>query len=373
MKNGSAARKQLTVVIPSFEGHLHRWVPLMQSLLASLPNGDHHNPPFCGFRLTVYRTIVSSSAERVRFGNAFESIARERARSRDYELELRRFRILTIASVLRRADDRTLRAQADGLTAESVNRHWYQGLKKLYGCVLLSPPAGVCFMLDSESSLIRNSVCHAATAYRRQNVVLTSPFPHPVHKNHDSVIALSRKLLGGVRGEAFGEVFMMEGYHWVLDAALVSDFLRIGLQGESLVSIARRGEWASVRYGPFVEEALYHFAYPRRAAYGLRYVDAYAEVERAIGADAWSVLLASARNQSGVAVIELLSKHVSAVTRAQAQRLGAYFMERGVLMGRCSNNAMSKVLAASFDMCLSSIQFVDWPGSPPDRMTDRDP
>jgi hypothetical protein len=307
--------------------------------------------------------VVSSSAEKAQFTEAFESIARQRAKSRGCTSELRRFRILTLASLLRKADDKALRAQADGLTAEALpNRHWYQAIKKLYGCVLLSPPTGVCFFLDSESSLIRNSVCHAATAYREQKVVLTSPLPHPVHRRHDGVLALSRRLLGGVRGEAFGESFMMEGYHWVLDATLVNDFLRIGLRGQSLVSMARRSEWAAVSEGPFLEEALYHFAYPRRAGYGLRYVNVYAEIEGIVGADAWSVLLSSAQDQDGLAVVEQLGRHVSRMTIEQAQRLSAYFAEQGVLMGRCANNEMSKVLSSSFDMCLSSAQFIDKTG-----------
>ena len=79
-----------------------------------------------------------------------------------------RLHVRTFGHALRRALSRPLEAprEHDLINLSVTNKHWLQSLKKIYGCLAFGAPrAGVCFLVDSDSLVLRNGLCHAASAY----------------------------------------------------------------------------------------------------------------------------------------------------------------------------------------------------------------
>merc|ERR1712039_153335 len=97
------------------------------------------------------------------------------------------------------------------------NKWWLQAIKKFYGC--LAYGTDICYAMDSEGKVLRNTICHAASVYLKQKLkpVFTVPYPYPygLATGHDKPVEISRSLLGGVRGEEFGEFYAMTSYHWI--------------------------------------------------------------------------------------------------------------------------------------------------------------
>ena len=165
----------------------------------------------------------------------------------------------------------------------NISAHWLEGLKKVYGCVAFGAPSGVCFMMDAESFVIRNSLCHAAATYLRSanRSVLVEPHPYTIPGaalNRGRAVETSRRILGGVRGDAFGEYYTMNNYHWLWPVDHVRGFAVNALRGLDVLQddFLRRDV-------PMLEDTFYHYVYPRRHELGYKYVSINERMKQVLG------------------------------------------------------------------------------------------
>jgi len=287
----------------------------------------------------------------------------------------RRFEIFTLAAVLDGVNQSMPRPQLARLRY-AVNKGWYQVIKKVYGCLAFDS-RGTCFLVDSEGLVLRCSMCHAASEYLAKRTVWYSPYPHPVHTDHNRIVEMSRRILGGPAGESFGEGFMMESYHWIWEVELLRDFLAVGLRGESLVALGyqhveetaadagayeqKKKRDPSYEPGhPFLEETFYHHLYPRRHSLGYRFVNVYQQVERVVGPTGWALMLNSSLHlpNPGKALVEIICTHLPSAgpdAEGWAERLAAFYRHSGMLMGRCrTQSEPCRLLSTAWDVCVSS-------------------
>lgn len=149
---------RLTVVVPSYAGHLREWLRFMRSIVKSLPE----EPSGCAYSCVTYLTVVSSVEEQREFAAALARIGAGEAwgihrraavpagcvapAPRGAALPLlARFRVRTLHEVLLEAG---VAPPANGTLAhfDGAWFFWLQGAKKLYGC--LSAREGTCFVTD---------------------------------------------------------------------------------------------------------------------------------------------------------------------------------------------------------------------------------
>ena len=125
-------------------------------------------------------------------------------------------------------------APGTSTTREEIlrNKFWLQSIKKLHGCLAYTPIDGVCFAVDSDSFLLRHSLCHAAEAYmlHDQKTVLMATHRFASDCGQREFVEASRTVLGRPRGEQFGEGYMMSVYHWLWEANDLHAFVRDGLR-----------------------------------------------------------------------------------------------------------------------------------------------
>ena len=133
-------------------------------------------------------------------------------------------------------------------------------------------------MLDSESLVLRNSLCHAAEVYVRGPSMSVLTMPHPFIIPGTALVSsrqveLSRRIMQwgasgrAMRGAAFGEFYLMNSYHWLWPVDHVRTFATEVLQGlEALQDEFLR------QSAPFLEDTYYHFVYPNRSALGYNFV-----------------------------------------------------------------------------------------------------
>lgn len=348
------------MVTPSFAGHLAEWSYLVESILVSLPEPGSS----CGFTSVSHHTVLTDEPERGLFAARLTELLEADAKGRSRSMRGVAFRLHSLGEVLRAAAGPSLaRAVANGTGIASwsaqglfPNKHWLQSAKKLFGCLAAAglPQSGpgpeargdACFLLDSEGEVLRNGICHAATAYMRNRTVFVSPYPDPKHIWHDPWIELSRRLLAPENyGEPFGEFFAMESYHWFFEPMLVEGFL------ERLDLLALTGSAGFQGTAPFLEETFYHWLYPRREAYSYTFVDVYALVRGLVGALTWRLLQLAV---PGSATVEDLHEAIGLATEEEARSLGRAFREHGVLLVKCGPNPRLPVLLEYLDLCVSS-------------------
>ena len=92
------------------------------------------------------------------------------------------------------------------------------------------------------------------------------------------IVEFSRRILGGVRGERFGEYYMMNSYHWLWPFTHVAEFATDVLMGLNVLQndYLRSG-------GPFLEDTFYHYIFPRRKQLGYNFVSLLPRMEQILG------------------------------------------------------------------------------------------
>jgi hypothetical protein len=218
---------------------------------------------------------------------------------------------------------------------------------------------GICFGLDSESEVVRRGLCAVTRDYMLQRTVFYSPLPDDVVQNralahwmHDDIRTISRSILGGARGEDFGEFYAMEVYHWWFKWHEVRDFLnKVPLLALALnPPVVMQPQHRRRHARPFLEETFYHFAYPRRVEYGMNFVDVYRAARAVIGARAFETMR---RNPVGDAVMERICQHLDDLDDSNVTALAKMFRAHGVGVSRC-NDAPKFALFARHAVCTST-------------------
>ena len=161
----------LTLVTPSYAHHFNQWTTFFASILRS-------NQIACGeFSVAEHYTIVSNDLESRQFTERLHLLTgtliakpRMRMHIRTFSdtLSLARTRLPELEARAPTTKGNSTPISASDLVyrlvSQKINPHWLEGLKKVYGCLAFGAPNGVCFLIDSESLVLRNSLCHAAGA-----------------------------------------------------------------------------------------------------------------------------------------------------------------------------------------------------------------
>lgn len=357
----------LYVVTPAHLQDIEQWSSYLATVLTAEENDDGK---VCSFGRTVMTTIVSDEHERQAFKKRLALVQSSCSTnvSRIDEVHIR-----TLAEVLR--STKAVVEHDMGFVTPS-NVLVYQGTKKFYGCLDAASISGVqahrgdtCFMVDSDSRLLRNSFCHIASEYQKHKTVFFSPYPDANHIKHDDCIEYSRKVLGqslvaGGSGDIFGEFYAMESYHWMFEVELVQAYLQTLPLAVLAVNLTRTPEAVALEnltrppsLDPqraqciYPEEVMYHFLYPRRQAWGYHYVDAYDMLKNIVGEHNFHTMVRSANPRQ--AIMESVTDRVYRLTPDNAQAIGEALRDHGVLQIRCSRIDEKNVQAVleSMDMC----------------------
>ena len=390
---------RLSVIIPCYSGHRKvEW----RRLLASIFRNRHGTP--CDFDLIRVHTIVSTVAEKHGFLETLNSTAWYRT-NQDHS---RMFSIHSLKETLELAQrhglpweltdanveqwfrvthnfgtrDRHWPAYKQGNISTSMsmgtNKHWLQSTKKLYGCAAFGGfgRRDQCMMLDADSYVKgsfpprSSGLCATATAYMRHGRrVLVRPqrsFQEGGgYGKYTYVVELSRDLLSAalpakgsapLRGEAFGEFYALEVYHWIWSPKDVRDFLDDAMGGAmAKLALSHPSKYSGWFFsgGPFIEETMYHFLYPRRGEAGYRF-SSISDVlrERVSEATHRSIIKrAGAFGSLGESLVTIFTEMVTNETEIKAlQQLPE---ELGVSMCRCGGSPGREVFLKYISICTS--------------------
>mmetsp|Transcript_101235 Transcript_101235/g.315505 ORF Transcript_101235/g.315505 Transcript_101235/m.315505 type:complete len:379 (+) Transcript_101235:69-1205(+) len=345
-------RSRLAVVTPSFITHIGQWAGFLQTIARS-----HEDD--CSFSDVVYFTVVSSDEEKAAFEkrlpiNQGNSLTRNHFQSGETP---RRFQIMTLDEVLisvraseyLRAKVRVLESKMER-APEPNDKNILQSFKKMFGCLAahglhvddpIAARGDICFAADSESRLLRNSICHLTTEYLKKKTVLTAPL-NESSSLHIKVQEESRRLLGNKRGADFGEFYACESYHWFWEVPLVQEFI----QETALVSTVPQGHI-------FIEETYNHFLFPRRDVWGYNFVDLHGMMKEIVGPDKFEQML---HMRPFMAPEETICAHLGALSDDEVHRLGRAFQDLGVRLMRCDfvqSPDKCQILQTYKDICIS--------------------
>lgn len=348
--------RTLVVITPSFRGHLQYWRLFVESIVHSPKAGGCNT-----FGIVSHHTIVTDDREQRVFTAALDKI-----------IPVPRWlQVSTLHDAIRRSADASLGAPAFQQWLGRVrNKFWLQSIKKLHGCLAYTPIDGVCFAVDSDSFLLRHSLCHAAEAYmlHDQKTVLMSTHRFAPDCGQREFVEASRAVLGRPRGEQFGEGYMMSVYHWLWDVADLRTFVRDGLRERTaLLQLAESDNTSELHFS--VEEAFYHFVYPRAAEMGYRFVPIESALRDVVGVSLWDRMRRDANPLVRCDSLEEWFMFLSApgssaeVDEPTAQRMGQWLVDNGILMARCPCQETQpppksnySVVMARLDLCTSSGQ-----------------
>lgn len=365
--NSKRHQPTLFVVTPAYAQDIEQWSTYLASILTARENIDGGE---CSFGKTMVVTIVSDEHERAVFE---KRLAKIQSSCGTNASSVDGIFIRSLQEVLRstKAVD-----EDDMRFVTPSNLFLYQGTKKFYGCLDaasisgLRPKAGdACFMVDSDSRLLRNSFCHMASEYRKLKTVFFSPYPDANHIKHNDCIEYSRKVLGqnlatGDRDNTFGEFYAMESYHWVFDVQHVQAYLQAVPIAVLAVNLTKTPDMLTLDNSSrppsldprrkqciYPEEMMYHFLYPRRQAWGYSYVDVYDMLQKLVGASGFNTMVQSSNPKQ--AIMEGLTDRLFRLTREDAVAIGKALRNKGVLQVRCSRIGDENVqaLMESMDMC----------------------
>lgn len=324
-------------------------------------------------------TIVSDETERAAFKERLSVI---QASCSTGSLLIDGMYIKTLEEVLR-----STKAVAEADIKELLvpdNKFIYQAMKKFYGCLDAATingsrrhPDDVCFLVDSDSRMLRNSFCHLASKYRKNKTVFVSPlgpysnntYPSEAVESGLKVLGLSprlteavgtgRKVLGlnprPSKGDSeFGEFYAMESFHWLFEVELVQQFVIEVPLASRLIAYHKNPEAFNVDYSSadiLPEELIYHFLYPKRRSWGYRYVDVYDMLKSLVG----PLTFDDMTDVYSVPIVEHLFERVSLLTRDQALAIGKAFRHHGVATIRCSyiEQQNAQTIMHFMDMCSS--------------------
>lgn len=354
--------RHLTVITPSFRGHWFQWDKLTESILKSLPEHDGS----CGFECVSYQTVVSTELEKEQFIKRLDKMGKDKEWSvnRTSAMAARcptspgsggrirdLFRINTLNEILEMSDTRVPENVSD------VKKEWLQAIKKMYACK--ASPDGVCFLLDSEGEVVRNSICHAASAYMQKKTVAMSPYPGRAfgHTEHKMQMDLSREMVR--LGDNFGNFYAMENYHWFMEKRIVVEYLKRA----PLLEFAIQGPHMHLK--AFTEEAYYHFVHAGN--YGYHFVDVYDEMRKALTPSNWMKLInVNRRPRNGKGIFEVNDDFLACIdmTDDELANVTRIYRDNGLLLARC-HYPHSRAFAAvhqELDICISSMQSPDLVG-----------
>ena len=275
LPSGTSFHPTLHAITPSYGGDLDKWRGLVTSLAAH----PMDRPSDCDYASTLHHTIVSTLEEKQRFTATLEAAVPDASRRAH-------FSVVTLHSVLAAAG-KSVAQDEEGTAARyaTTSKYVLQSTKKAYGCVAVAEPRDTCFLLDSGSQLLPHAadgLCGVATAYFRAGAhVLVAPyapaknatadidlvFPglsrpavhvaagSPVLPSQGEWLGVNRMLASGScplpaasladggrhfrpallsegappsAGDALGQFYAMESYHWLWPAADAAAFLDAG-------------------------------------------------------------------------------------------------------------------------------------------------
>jgi len=318
---------------------LQEWEQQMDLIRASLSRASD-----CSFTAVDYWTIVSTAKEKAMFESSL-------TRLNIPSMYLISFHIATLQEAL---------VATAGIQNEVpfTNKNWHQSLKKTYGCLFASglrvkdhchPPNGdMCFALDSESRLLRNTYCEVASMYVLNRTVFVNNDMSPTHQ---AVVDASRELLSGAgaQDDAFGNFYAMEIYHWFWDTTLVQGFL----QTVSLVNLIKESKFA--RLSPYIEETIWHYAYIHRDVWSYNFVDLKKTLVTVVGADKYQAMKLTWPPGE---IMETPMAHLQLISIEDANRIGSMLSWYGIRLLRCDCRAgddarQADALQAHIDLCVS--------------------
>ena len=375
------ATTQLTVIIPCYEYHRKN----LARLLASIFHYRRGTP--CDFDVVGVHTIVSSVAEKAQFLSLINSTRWYHAgndshfsvsvhslketllvagrhglpwKLSDQNIETW-FRVKHTFGTRNRHWPMYKAGNISTNMSAGTNKHWLQSVKKMYGCAAFGGfgKRDQCFMLDADSHVKGASparsggVCEVVSSYvRHGRTVLVRPRDSFGEGNgfgkYSHVVELGRDLLSARRGrklsgDAFGEFFALEIYHWIWSPRDVRDFLDDAMGGAmARLALSHPSKYSGWWHGggPFVEELMYHFIYPRRTEAGYNYVSLVDFLSEQVSEATHRSMMerAGAFGSLGESLITIFSEVVKNDTEKNALK-GVFDLALGIRMARCPRGA----------------------------------
>ena len=319
----------VTVVIPSYLGHVHEAARLFRSIAARAIDDDKDSE-------TLLHLVLSNAREILEFDRLLQAPLKDWCKARKLRMPpLVMHDVLDLIhsighNATRQQLTRLVGHKKDGFgKSQGVGKQYFQSLKTMYACrALMKPPvstpqltltlgSSVCVKLDSESAMVFptsfGAIVRDWRRYGRQ--VLFTPLTSDKAAPHGRMVASANKILGkGAKvppqaaldsdnpfppslPPSHETLWFLTNYEWIFESNEFFDFF--DFLSSRRVIVDPTGRHNSDIHEVFVEDLFFRFAYNLPSPRRYTFVDAIAKLEA--GNDpTWEARFKALRNMNPV-------------------------------------------------------------------------